>query len=195
MKSKETSFLTNGELLAFNFKAIGKGVKISRRASIYNAGNIEIGDFSRIDDFCVLSAGPGGIHIGQYVHIAVYSCLVGKEKIEIDDFANISSRVSIYSSNDDYSGEFMTNPTVDSKYTNVASEPVFVGRHAIIGSGSVVLPGITLGEGACIGALSLVNKNCESFSIHGGIPIKYIKERTRGLERQYAQKIRDEQKV
>ena len=193
MKSSEISFFTNIELEEFNFKALGKSVKISRKVSIYNACSIEIGDFSRIDDFCVLSAGINGICIGKNVHMAVYSCLIGKARIEINDFVNISSRVSIYSSNDDYTGEFMTNPTVDPKYTNVVSAPVFVRRHSIIGSGSVILPGVTLGQGVCIGALSLVNKSCDPFNIYGGVPIKFIKERSRGLEQKLLQKLQDEQ--
>jgi hypothetical protein len=54
MKSDETSFFSEKELSALNFKAIGKSVKISRKASFYNSSRIEIGDYSRIDDFCVL---------------------------------------------------------------------------------------------------------------------------------------------
>lgn len=74
---------------------------------------------SRIDEFCVLLAGTGGIVIGNNVHIAVFCSLIGKEVIKINDFANLSSRVSIYSSSDDYSGEYMTNPTIPSHLTNV----------------------------------------------------------------------------
>lgn len=191
MKTNNTSFFSESELADLDFKSIGNSVKISRRAAFYNSNRIEIGDNSRIDDFCVLSAGEGGIVIGRNVHIAVYSCLIGKGKITIDDYANISSRVSIYSSNDDYSGDFMTNPTVDSRYTNVTSAPVRVGRHVIVGSGSIILPGAILGEGACIGALSFVNKICEPFSIYGGIPIRFIRERSRGLEEKCAQMIQD----
>ena len=89
----------------------------------------------------------------------------------------------------------MTNPTLNSKYTNVTSAVVTIGRHVIIGSGSVVLPGITLAEGVCIGALSLVNKTCDSFTTYAGIPIKFIKKRSRGLEQKYIEKIQDEQNL
>jgi galactoside O-acetyltransferase len=124
----------------------------------------------------------------------VYTSLIGKGKITIEDYANISSRVSIYSSNDDYSGDYMTNPTVNSKYTNVTSAPVCVGRHVIVGSGSIILPGVILDEGVCIGALSIVNKSCEPFSIYGGIPIKFIRERSRGLKEKYIRMMQDESK-
>ena len=191
MKPDETSFFSEAELSALDFKAIGKSVRISRKASFYNLGHIEIGDNSRIDDFCVISAGEGGVYIGRNVHIAVYTSLIGQERIVIEDYANISSRVSVYSSNDDYSGNYLTNPTVDAKYTNVTNAPVHVGRHVIVGSGSIILPGVSLADGACIGALSLVNKSCGPFSINGGIPVHFIRERSRGLEEKYAQMVQD----
>lgn len=175
------SFYTDEELRKIGFKRLGKDVKISRMASIYNAQNIEIGDCTRIDDFCVLSAGVGGITIGRHVHIAIYSSLIGAGQIKLNDFSNISSRVSIYSSNDDYSGEFMTNPTVPARFTNVKSEPVIVGRHVIIGSGSIILPGVTMAEGSGVGALTLIRHDCEAFALYVGVPARKIGTRSRNL--------------
>ena len=83
--------------------------------------NIVIGNNVRIDDFVVLSAGQGGIEIGNYIHIAVFSSLIGAGRIALSDFCNISSRVSIYSSSDDYTGEYMTNPMMPKILTNVTS--------------------------------------------------------------------------
>lgn len=175
------SFYSNDELLTLGFAHVGQGVKLSRKASIYGASRISIGDNSRIDDFCVLSAGEQGIEIGRNVHVAVYCSLIGAGRICLLDFSNLSSRVAIYSSNDDYSGCFMTNPTVPAEYTNVSHGPVTVGRHAIIGSGSVVLPNVTLEEGVAIGALSLVTKDCETFGIYIGAPAKRVKSRKNDL--------------
>lgn len=175
------SWLTNRQLQKMNFLRIGKEVYLSSKASFYNCQNISIGDHVRIDDFCVLSAGIGKINIGSYVHISVYSSLIGGGNITLEDYCGLSSRVSIYSSNDDYSGNFMTNPTVPSKFTNVNHADVKIGRHVIVGSGTVVLPGVTLEEGAAIGSLSLVVKNCESFGVYIGVPAKKIKNRNRKL--------------
>lgn len=175
------SFMNTKELQAIGFESIGINVKLSRKASIYNAENIKLGDNTRIDDFAVLSAGEGGIEVGRNVHIAVYSSLIGKGKIRLGDFVNISSRVSIYSSSDDYSGCFMTNPTVDEKYTNIDCSPVSIESHVIIGSGSVVLPGVHLAQGVAVGALSLIDKSFSSFVIVGGVPAKKIKNREKVL--------------
>ncbi|AVJ55270.1 galactoside O-acetyltransferase [Idiomarina sp. OT37-5b] len=175
------AFLTQSELNEIGFKSLGSKVLISDKASIYNPANISVGSNVRIDDFCVISAGVEGINIGSNIHIAVFTSIIGAGKVTLSDFCNISSRVSIYSSNDDYSGQSMTNPTIPNEYKNVRVAPVYVGRHSIIGSGSVILPGVTLGDGVAIGALSLVNKNCEDFKVYSGVPAKYLKERKKNL--------------
>lgn len=175
------AFLTEQQLNAMGFAALGKNVLISDKASIYGANRISIGNNVRIDDFCVLSAGVGGINIGCYIHVAVFSSLIGAGNITLCDYCNISSKVAIYSSNDDYSGEYMTNPMISEEFTNVTHGKVMLGKHVIIGSGAVVLPGVTLHDGVAIGALSLVNKDCESFGIYIGTPVKWIKNRKHDL--------------
>lgn len=165
------------EIELIGFASVGKNVLISDKASFYNPKKINIGDNVRIDDFCLISAGEGGVLIGSYIHIAVYTCLIGKESIKLKDFCNISSRVSIYSSNDDYSGAYMTNPMVDAQLTNVNHAPVSIGKHVIIGSGSVILPGSVLEDGSAIGALSLVSGYIPKLEIHAGVPTKFIKTR------------------
>ena len=175
------SFYSAEELLTLGLAKFGEDVRISKKASIYNPSQISISNHVRIDDFCVISAGEGGIEIGNYVHIAVYSSLIGAGKITINNFCNLSSRVSIYSSNDDYSGEYLTNPTVPNQFTNVTHADVFLGQHVIIGSGSVILPGICLEDGVAIGALSLVSKNCQTFGVYGGVPARLIGKRKNNL--------------
>lgn len=175
------SIYTGEELKKLGFKSVGENVRISKMASFYGVDNIEIGNNVRIDDFCVLSAGIGGINIGSYIHIAVYTSLIGAGNITLKDYCNISSRVSIYSSNDDYSGEYMTNPMVPRQFTNVQHDDVIVNEHAIIGAGTVILPGVNIGHGSAIGALSLVINNVPDFEIQAGIPSKLIKKRKMDL--------------
>ncbi|ANV83288.1 galactoside O-acetyltransferase [Picosynechococcus sp. PCC 7003] len=175
------AWLTKTEIEALGFAKVGTNVLLSNKTSYYNCSRIEIGDNVRIDDFCVLSAGVGGIIIGSNVHIAVYSSLIGAGKIKLSDFSGLSSRVSIYSSNDDYSGSAMTNPTIPENFTNVTHADVLLERHVIVGAGSIILPGVILEEGVAIGALSLVNKNCQAFTIYAGSPLKRITSRKRDL--------------
>ncbi|KZK71075.1 galactoside O-acetyltransferase [Shewanella baltica] len=175
------AYLTRNELEKMGFASVGEEVFISDKASIYGAERITLGNNIRIDDFCVLSAGVGGIVIGDYVHIAVFSLLIGAGKIMLSDYSGLSSRVSVYSSNDDYSGKYMTNPTVPDEFTNVRHADVFIGKHVVVGSGCVILPGVTLGNGVAVGSLSMITKNCEEFGIYLGVPAKKIKNRKRDL--------------
>lgn len=182
------AWLTAQQITEMGFASIGSNVQLSDKASYYNCKNIRLGCNIRIDDFCVLSAGVGGIDIGNYIHIAVYSSLIGAGNITLADFSNISSRVAIYSSNDDYSGAAMTNPTVPAEFTKVQHADVTIGKHVIIGAGSIILPGVTLEEGVAVGALSLVKKDCKAFGIYMGSPEKRIGERKQDLlvlERQF----------
>jgi galactoside O-acetyltransferase len=174
-------FLDQQDLAGIGFAAVGRNVLISERASIYGAERISIGDNVRIDDFCILSAGEGGIDIGSNIHIAAYTSLIGAGRISVRDFANFSSRVAVYSSSDDYSGESMTNPMVPEHLKKVDVRPVHIGRHVIIGCGSVILPGATLHEGAAIGALSVVKGDCEAFGIYAGSPLRRLGDRSRKL--------------
>jgi acetyltransferase-like isoleucine patch superfamily enzyme len=173
-----TSFLKKAELLKIGFNHVGENVSISRNTSIYYPELISIADNVRIDDFCILI---GNITIGSFVHISAYSALYGKAGITVDDFVSISSRVNIYSVSDDYSGEYLTNPTVPEELTNIIAKPVHLHKHVIIGAGSIVLPGVTINEGAAVGALSLINKSLDPWKIYAGIPCKSIKNRKKDL--------------
>lgn len=172
-----TSFYTEQELQELGLKEYGTNVLISRKCSIYGASNISIGNNVRIDDFCILS---GNIKIGSYVHISAYaSMFTGDSRIIIGDFVALSSRNVIYAESDDYSGESMVNPMVPDEYKNLERGDVSIGRHSIIGTGSTILPGVNIGEGVAVGAMSLINKDLEAWTINVGIPCKKIKERAR----------------
>lgn len=174
-----SSFYSQEELLDIGFRSVGKNVLISKKASIYGAANISLGSNVRIDDFCILS---GRIEIGNYIHIAAYTALYGgSDGIFIDDFANLSSRICVYSVSDDYSGETMTNPMVPDEYKKVQSAPVHIGRHSIIGSTAVILPGVKIAEGSSFGSFSFINHDSEPWSINAGIPFKKIRDRSKAL--------------
>lgn len=180
------AYLTQQQLETIPFKHLGKNVKISDTAKIYNADQMSIGDNSRIDDFCVLS---GKIILGAYVHIAPL-CLIAScdQAVSIGDFTGLAYGSRVFSKTDDYSGEFMVSPLVPVHYTNPTMSEVNIDRHVIIGTNSVILPGLHIAEGCSIGALSLVTRSTESWGIYVGIPAKRIKEKHRNilqLEKQF----------
>ena len=173
------SFYNDKELRELGLKKYGTNVKISRKASIYSPEKIEIGSNVRIDDFCILS---GKITLGNYIHIAAYAAFFGGTAgIELEDFAATSARTTVYAASDDYSGEYMANPLIADKYRNVQSEKVVLRKHALVGAGCIILPGAEIGEGASIGAMSLINHDIEPWTINVGIPAKKKKERSKRL--------------
>ncbi len=164
------AYYTEDELKNLGFKSIGKNVKISDKASIYNFDKIEIGDNSRIDDFCIIS---GKITLGEYVHITPMCLLAGGKKgIQIEDFSTFAYGVKIFTKSDDYTGKFMANSCVPERLKKVSETKVLIKRHSIVGSNSVIFPGVVLNEGASIGAMTLVINDVEAWSINVGIPSK-----------------------
>lgn len=172
------SFYDDTELKKIGFKKLGRDVKISRKASIYSPNKISIGNHVRIDDFCILS---GKITMGSYIHISAYTALYAKYEIHIEDFVTISGRVLVYSQSDDYSGDHMTNPMLPPKLTKVTGGKVVFKKHSIVAAGCIIFPAVIIGEGAAIGAMSLVNSSVEPWSINVGIPAKKIKDRKKKI--------------
>lgn len=176
-----SDFYSDDELKSFKFKSLGKNVKIKKNASIYFVENITIKDNVRIDDYTVIVASNNSTTIGNYVHIASNCYIAASEGLEMGDFSGLAPGVNIFTGSDDYSGNKLTNPTVDRKYTGGSAGKVIIGRHVIIGSNSVILPGVHIGEGSSVGALSLVTKNLNPWCIYFGAPVKKIKARSKKL--------------
>lgn len=166
-----------------NFASVGNNVKIAENCIILGQENIHIENNVRIDPFTTISAIGGYIRLGNNIHIGSYCFLAGGCGIVMEDFSGLSQGVKIYSKTDDYSGKYLTNPTVPVEYTNAIGKEVWLHRHVIVGSSSVILPGASIPEGCAIGALSLVAKTQEMkpFEIWAGNPLTYIKSRDRLL--------------
>lgn len=187
------AYLSHAELMGMGFKKIGKGVKISDKASIYEPEKISINDCSRIDDFCVIS---GRVEIGKYCHITPM-CLVagGEPGVYLADFSTLAYGVKIFSQSDDYSGRTMVNSLIPKKYKNEIFRRVEIGRQVVIGANAVVMPGVTVAEGCSIGASALVLKSTSPWGIYAGIPARRIKERSKALldlEKEFMEEVRDD---
>ena len=172
------------ELRSIGLGSFGKDVQIDSSVQLINPDKIFIKDHVRIDSFSFINAGPDGIHIGNHVHLAVGVYIFGgSAKVELGDFAGLAARVSLYTATDDYSGEFMTNPTVPDEFKNVQRGPVILGRHALVGTNTVIMPGVTLALGSAVGALSYVTRSVEEFEFVNGRPAKRIGKRCQDLLR------------
>ena len=173
------AYLNVEQLEQLGFRSIGENVRISDKAAIYDPERIEIGDHSRIDDFCIIS---GTVRIGSYCHITPM-CLIagGQPGVDIADFCTFAYGVKIFSQSDDYTGETMVNSLIPKKYKKEIFSAVSIERHAIVGAGSVIMPGVTLREGTAVGAMSLVTRSTEPWGIYTGIPSRRRRDRSKNL--------------
>lgn len=171
-------WLTQAELRAIGFKDLGRNVLVDSAATVLGAENVVLGSKVRIDAGAVLSAGPQGIRIGSYVHIAasarVFAPVV---PVILSDFVGLSSGVAVYSSSDDFTSGALTGPTVPIGLRNVISAPVFLDRHVVVGANSVVMPGVSIGLGGAVGALTFVSRNVLEGEVVVGAPMRVVGRR------------------
>ena len=128
----------------------GKNINIQRRANI--ARRITIGDYSGIGAYSVIQ---GNVTIGEHV-------MMGPE-------------VYIYTQNHRHDS---IDKTMDSQGFE-EEKPVIIGNDVWIGSRVTILPGVRIGNGAILGADSVITKDVPDYTIVAGNPAKIVKHRTR----------------
>jgi len=172
-------YLSENELNSLGLKKFGKEVLVHRDTKIYNPENISIGNYARIDPFSILS---GIINIGNYVHIGNFCSLHGSHGITLKNFSGLSSRISVYTANEDYTnGTSLTNPTIPEEFRKFEVGSVTLEEHCIVGASSIILPSTHLKEGVAIGAFSLIRGTYEEWKVFAGIPTKFIKNRPKQI--------------
>jgi acetyltransferase-like isoleucine patch superfamily enzyme len=105
---------------------------------------------------------PENLKLGKYTDIGAFTYINAKYGVIIEDYVQIGSHCSIYSIS-----------TIDNK-----KGKVIIRKNARIGSHSVVMPGVEIGENSIIGAFSFVNKNIPPNTLAYGIPVKIIRKLT-----------------
>ncbi len=176
-----SEYLDRAEVIALGFASLGGDVLIHRNAHIVGPGNLSIGSHVRIDGFTTLVCADVGCSIGDHVHVSSYVMLVGAGGFTLEDFCGLSAGVRVFTANDDYGGEHLTGPTLPARWTSSHKARVTVGRHCVVGANSVILPGVTLGEGAVTGALTLVKTDLEPWTVYVGTPARAVRARSRAL--------------
>ncbi len=144
-----------------------KSVTIYPGAKIVGREQIEFGDHVLIDDYVFIYA-KKRIQIGDYVHLAAYSSITGGEEVAMAPFSTLSWGCRLFTASDDFTGYGFGNSTVPEPYRNVRRAPVSLGRFAIVGANTVILPGVTIGEGASIGANSVVSCDLAPWGVYIG---------------------------
>jgi len=160
------------------FKYEGKNVKIFETAKIINPENISIGDESIIADFSFIYAIGKGIEIGNFCHITEHAIVQAGGLVRFGDFSAIGPRTTVLAATDDYEGNgFIGMKLFGDKYRKLFMADVIIEKHVHIGMGSILMPGVTIGEGCSIGAGSLVTKSMPPWTICYGSPCKPIRSK------------------
>jgi acetyltransferase-like isoleucine patch superfamily enzyme len=100
-----------------------------------------------------------GFELGYKTDVGAFTYINAKHGVVIEDFVQIGSHCSIYSVS-----------TIDSKEGKVTLK-----RNCKIGSHTVIMPGVTVGENSVVGACSFVNKDIPANAIAAGVPAKLIR--------------------
>ena len=99
------------------------------------------------------------LDLGENADIGAFTYINAKYGVEIEENVQIGSHCSIYSLS-----------TIDDKQGRVV-----IKKSAKIGSHSVIMPGVTIGENAVVGAFSFINRDIPSNTVAYGVPVKIIK--------------------
>lgn len=181
-KPFEHGYYEEHELRAFGFKRVGNNVRIAKNCTIIGFENIEIGNNVRIDGYVTMTASNSNPFImGSYIHIGSYGHICGSSGFVMRDFSAMSAGVRAFTRSDDFTGRSLTNPTVPAKHTNVSAGEIIIEKHSIVGSNSVILPNVTIGEGCAVGALSLVQKSLDPWGVYFGSPARRVGNRSMDL--------------
>lgn len=104
------------------------------------------------------------VKIGKNVVVMPGCLMMSAGGITIEDGALIAANVQLISNNHDlYERQIIT------------CKPVHIGKNAWIGAGATILPGVTIGDNAVVGAASVVTKDVEPDTIVAGNPARFIK--------------------
>jgi maltose O-acetyltransferase len=136
------------------------------RRFFYRLSGMKIGAGSSIHMFANFYQ-PANISIGKDTVIGIGSFIDGREKVSIGDHVDIASEVMIYNSHHD----------IDSEDFGPVSAPVIIKDYVFIGPRAIILPGVTLGKGAVVGAGAVVTKDVGELTIVGGVPASPIRRR------------------
>ncbi len=152
-----------------NFCRIADDVKLGQGVRIFSFVNLygcEIGDESTIGAFVEIQRGA---RIGRRCKVSSHTFIC--EGVDIDDEVFVGHGVMF--TNDKRPRATNVDGSLQGK-SDWSCEPTRVGRGASIGSGAVILCGLSIGAGALIGAGAVVTKDVEAGAVVAGVPARLL---------------------
>ena len=161
---------------AMKLGSMGKNVLFGTGVETVMPKRIKIADYVFIDNNVTLNAMAGEISIGRRIHIAPYAIIAGTGGIVMEDYAAVGAFARLYSHSEaPVDGKRMSGPMIPESMKGMITAPIRLCKDSLVGTGAVLLPGVTLGEGAIVAANSLVpaNTSIKPWAIFAGIPARF----------------------
>jgi acetyltransferase-like isoleucine patch superfamily enzyme len=137
---------------------------------------VYIAETARIDSFVKIEGGLG-VQIGEYVHISSFTHInVGGGNVILENHSNVGSGTRILGGSNKKEGQSMSSASPSAMQV-IERKTTILREYAFLGVNSVVMPGITIGKGAVIGAGAVVTKDVPDYEIWAGVPAEKIGER------------------
>lgn len=159
-----------------SFASTGNNVRIFYWALILKAEVIHLGDEVRIDDYTRIEGGQG-LRIGKYVHICSFASIYGGGRAEIGDFCGITQGARLITGTEQVNS--VMTAAAPRNLRNPLAGYIIMEPQSFIGANAVVLPNITVGEGAIVGAGAVVTKDVPPWTIVEGVPARPVGKRER----------------
>ncbi len=152
---------------------LGEGCKIHADASIdaSRSAGVHFGNKVTLNRYAYVQGGTGGVRLGDRVEINNFSIVNGTGGVDIGNDTLIGPGVRIIS----YQHRIERSATIRSQ--PVEAKPIHIGRDVWLGANSIILAGVTLGDGAVVAAGAVVRKDVPAYAIVAGVPATVRKKR------------------
>jgi acetyltransferase-like isoleucine patch superfamily enzyme len=161
---------------ASKFKHIGKDVLIYEFARFVNEQVIEIGDRTQIDDFSFVNGGSG-IKFGRCNHVCSFVSIIGGGELITGDYVGIAAGCRIITGSHQHQNGKRMVSSVPAEQQEILRGKIVLEQDVFIGSNAIIYPNVTIGQGAIIGAGSLVTRNVEPWTVNMGYPAHVVGRR------------------
>jgi len=154
---------------------LGKHVTFKEKfkVSVCEGGNLDIGDhsFFHAKVWLLLTKPNPTVKIGKWVFVGRDTIIAAKNSISIGDFTIFAPRCYVV----DHEHGFAADDLILNQQSQL--KEIIIGKDCYFGTGTIILGGVTVGDGAVIGAGSIVAKDIPPYQIWTGNPARYIKDR------------------
>jgi len=147
-------------------RCIGKGTIVRRKTQIVNCANVQIGNNCVLQDFVYIRAGARGkVELGDGCMVNSFCRFFGHGGIEVGQCCQFGPGVTVTTTAHDYRQENLSE----------IFKKVIIGERVWIGANVTILPGVTIGHHAVVGAGSVVTKDVPPQSVAVGTPAQAVK--------------------